>query len=173
MGANEPHAYLFGDCAEVMATSDNVVRAGLTPKWKDVETLCAMLTYHDGPPHVVTPTQPDGEAHVWRYSPPADEFALDRVVLGDGEQATLGSEPGLSILLVVSGSVVVDVVADKGGGEWTPDAHSHRTFLSAGAIHLVCPSTILQLTAQGGGAPQALIFRATTAAAPPTTPSAS
>ena len=28
LGANEPHAYISGDCAEVMATSDNVVRAG-------------------------------------------------------------------------------------------------------------------------------------------------
>lgn len=28
LGPNEPHAYLFGDCIECMATSDNVVRAG-------------------------------------------------------------------------------------------------------------------------------------------------
>lgn len=39
MGANEPHAYLKGDCFECMANSDNVVRAGLTPKLKDKETL--------------------------------------------------------------------------------------------------------------------------------------
>ena len=38
-------AYLFGDCVECMATSDNVVRAGLTPKFKDVDRLCEMLTY--------------------------------------------------------------------------------------------------------------------------------
>jgi mannose-6-phosphate isomerase class I len=28
-----------------MACSDNVVRAGLTPKFKDVAVLCDMLTY--------------------------------------------------------------------------------------------------------------------------------
>lgn len=28
-----------------MACSDNVVRAGLTPKYIDVETLCSMLIY--------------------------------------------------------------------------------------------------------------------------------
>jgi len=39
LAANEPHAYISGDCIECMATSDNVVRAGLTPKFKDVETL--------------------------------------------------------------------------------------------------------------------------------------
>jgi mannose-6-phosphate isomerase len=45
IAANVPHAYLSGDCIECMALSDNVVRAGLTPKFKDVETLCAMLDY--------------------------------------------------------------------------------------------------------------------------------
>lgn len=45
MGPNEPHAYLSGDCVECMALSDNVVRAGLTPKFKDVDTLCEMLHY--------------------------------------------------------------------------------------------------------------------------------
>lgn len=45
LGANEPHAYLSGECIECMATSDNVVRAGLTPKYIDVPTLCSMLTY--------------------------------------------------------------------------------------------------------------------------------
>ena len=43
--ANEPHAYLSGECIECMATSDNVVRAGMTSKYRDVETLCSMLTY--------------------------------------------------------------------------------------------------------------------------------
>jgi len=28
-----------------MATSDNVVRAGLTPKLRDTEVLCSSLTY--------------------------------------------------------------------------------------------------------------------------------
>ena len=48
--AGEPHAYLKGDCVEAMACSDNVVRAGLTPKFKDVDVLCDMLSYGMGPP---------------------------------------------------------------------------------------------------------------------------
>ena len=36
---DEPHAYISGDCIECMATSDNVVRCGLTPKVKDIKTL--------------------------------------------------------------------------------------------------------------------------------------
>lgn len=46
IGANEPHAYLTGECVECMAASDNVVRAGLTPKYMDVKILCSMLTYN-------------------------------------------------------------------------------------------------------------------------------
>ncbi len=45
LAANEPHAYLSGELVECMATSDNVVRAGLTPKLRDTEVLCSSLTY--------------------------------------------------------------------------------------------------------------------------------
>ncbi|PRQ35554.1 putative mannose-6-phosphate isomerase [Rosa chinensis] len=53
LGANEPHAYLSGDCIECMASSDNVVRAGLTPKHQDIKTLCSMLTYKQGFPEIL------------------------------------------------------------------------------------------------------------------------
>lgn len=43
--ANEPHAYISGDIIECMATSDNVIRAGLTPKLRDVKVLCKSLTF--------------------------------------------------------------------------------------------------------------------------------
>lgn len=32
LAANVPHAYVSGELVECMATSDNVIRAGLTPK---------------------------------------------------------------------------------------------------------------------------------------------
>ena len=37
------HAYLEGELMECMASSDNVVRVGLTPKFRDVPTLTRML----------------------------------------------------------------------------------------------------------------------------------
>ena len=46
LAANQPHAYLAGELVEVMATSDNVLRAGLTPKLRDTEVLCSSLTYN-------------------------------------------------------------------------------------------------------------------------------
>jgi len=55
--ANLPHAYLFGDCLECMAQSDNVVRAGLTPKLRDTKVLCEMLNYGSaGAPKVMLGT---------------------------------------------------------------------------------------------------------------------
>ncbi len=48
LGANEPHAYLAGELVECMASSDNVIRAGLTPKFKHAEVLCQSLTYRTG-----------------------------------------------------------------------------------------------------------------------------
>ncbi len=62
-----------------MACSDNVVRAGLTPKLKDVDTLCSMLTYHDGPPSISKGTQIDQSTTV--YTPPISEFQLERTQL--------------------------------------------------------------------------------------------
>jgi mannose-6-phosphate isomerase len=37
---DEPHAYIQGELVEAMVNSDNVVRGGLTPKYKDTKTLC-------------------------------------------------------------------------------------------------------------------------------------
>jgi len=40
---NIPHAYLSGELMECMANSDNVVRVGLTPKYRDSERLLQLL----------------------------------------------------------------------------------------------------------------------------------
>lgn len=81
MGANEPHAYISGDCFECMATSDNVVRAGLTPKFKDVNTLCSMLTYAAGTPQllagVIAHSDTHGSTRV--YAPPVEEFQVELI----------------------------------------------------------------------------------------------
>jgi hypothetical protein len=52
LAANEPHAYVSGELVECMATSDNVIRAGLTPKfrcgrWRGcVGPICAPGDWH-------------------------------------------------------------------------------------------------------------------------------
>ncbi|XP_055524473.1 uncharacterized protein LOC129718085 [Wyeomyia smithii] len=50
LAANVPHAYIRGDCVECMSCSDNVVRAGLTPKFKDIETLLRLVEVKSASP---------------------------------------------------------------------------------------------------------------------------
>ncbi len=74
IGANVPHAYLEGDLIECMACSDNVVRAGLTPKYKDVETLLEVV---DCSPSVSGITDPSVGADGFRVvSTSTEEFRL-------------------------------------------------------------------------------------------------
>jgi mannose-6-phosphate isomerase len=102
MAANEPHAYLSGECVEVMATSDNVVRAGLTPKFRDVGVLCDMLTYALGAPAILTGEVVD--ARTRRYVPPFDEFRLDVLTVAPGAAHDVRANPGPSLWIVYRGS---------------------------------------------------------------------
>lgn len=101
IGANEPHAYLYGECIECMATSDNVVRAGLTPKNLDIQALCSMLTYKQGFPEILKgfPLSP----YITRYLPPFDEFEVDRCILPRGAATVFPAIPGPSIFLLTAG----------------------------------------------------------------------
>ncbi|KAL2551853.1 Mannose-6-phosphate isomerase 2 [Forsythia ovata] len=101
LGADEPHAYIYGDCVECMATSDNVVRAGLTPKNRDVQTLCSMLTYKQGLPQVLKGVALN--AYTVKYVPPFDEFEVDQCFLPKGTSAVFPAVPGPSVFLVMAG----------------------------------------------------------------------
>jgi mannose-6-phosphate isomerase len=81
LSANVPHAYLFGDGVECMATSDNVVRAGLTPKFKDVSVLCEMLDYgmRSAEDNKLTAIKSQ-HSHLIAFRPPAvDEFSVQQI----------------------------------------------------------------------------------------------
>ncbi|GAA5855858.1 hypothetical protein JCM9279_003342 [Rhodotorula babjevae] len=99
--ANEPHAYLDGDIMECMATSDNVVRAGLTPKLRDVPTLTSMLTYTSSPPseQIMTPVGFRSTKHTTLYDPPIDEFSVLLTLLEQGETERYDVIEGPSILI--------------------------------------------------------------------------
>ena len=84
LSANVPHAYLFGDGVECMATSDNVVRAGLTPKFKDVNVLCDMLDYkmRSARDNTLSSTQTKlslGSEYLLEYRPNVDEFSVQQI----------------------------------------------------------------------------------------------
>lgn len=114
--ADDIHAYISGDIVECMAASDNVVRAGLTPKFKDVKTLVDMLTYNFAPiekQKMVPAEYPyatlnragysSGSA-ITLYDPPIDEFAVIRTTLkGDAAKATFEPIDGPSVIICTGG----------------------------------------------------------------------
>ncbi|KAI8927179.1 mannose-6-phosphate isomerase [Entophlyctis helioformis] len=116
LAANEPHAYISGDCVECMATSDNVVRSGLTPKFKDVDTLVSMLTYNYGPAdaQILRGDPVPNTSFTRLYDPPIDEFSVARVHFARGQTAGALVEhaaplKGPSIALVTAGSGYITV----------------------------------------------------------------
>ncbi len=101
IGAGMPHAYIRGNIVECMAASDNVVRAGLTPKLKDMAALAEVLAYDLGPARLLDGTV-SGDDVV--YATPAAEFEVARWALAPGTaRREAGGRP--AILLVTAGEV--------------------------------------------------------------------
>ena len=83
MGAGGVHAYIRGTGVELMANSDNVIRAGLTPKHIDVPELVRVLD-----PEVEVPILTArevagsvGENRVEEFDTPVPEFYLRRLTV--------------------------------------------------------------------------------------------
>jgi len=99
--AGNLHAYLEGTGIEIMASSDNVLRGGLTPKYVDAGELSRVLDFSSGPASVV-PTELRG--HERHYLTPTREFALSRFALA-GATAPVGPVNGPEIVVVTSGAL--------------------------------------------------------------------
>jgi mannose-6-phosphate isomerase len=95
------HAYLEGTGVELMASSDNVLRGGLTSKHIDVTELLDVLDFHATQASLVPTTTVGNERF---YATPAREFALSRVELA-GETARLGPVSGPEILVATAGAL--------------------------------------------------------------------
>ena len=76
-----------------MACSDNTVRAGLTPKFIDVLTLCEMLNYTPAPSSskIFPAAQSQLDPSVYLYDPPVPDFAIMRIEVS-GNGSTLGMQ---------------------------------------------------------------------------------
>lgn len=98
-----------------MATSDNVVRAGLTPKLRDVPTLTSMLTYTYGPAstQLMQPTVFRSCKHTTLYDPPIEEFSVLLTDLAPGQTDTHPAIDGPSLLIVTEGKGKLEVGEDK------------------------------------------------------------
>jgi len=105
LGPNVPHAYLDGDCIECMANSDNVVRAGLTPKLIDTDTLVNMLEYSCGEAEnrKFAGSQVP-ESSCTEFDPPVPDFAVNQIqISGDMDCYTTPVRDSASIILFTKG----------------------------------------------------------------------
>ncbi|XP_067625317.1 mannose-6-phosphate isomerase [Eurosta solidaginis] len=110
LGANQIHAYLSGDCVECMACSDNVIRAGLTPKFKDINQLLKSLEYKGSPPEskIFTPKRIDELQLI--FIPPVEDFALIQLTLKPTDnEYVLKVEQTPGILLVLNGQRSLEI----------------------------------------------------------------
>lgn len=102
--AETPHAYLQGVALEVMANSDNVLRAGLTPKYIDIPELVANVKFVAKPAAELL-TQPVKNGQQLDFPIPVDDFAFSLHDLSN--QENLITQHSAAILFCVEGEAVL------------------------------------------------------------------
>ncbi len=135
--AGIPHAYMEGQCVELMANSDNVLRAGLTPKHIDVPELMKHTRFE-----AITPNVMKGDAVLpgeFLYPCPVPDFGIVRIDISpqNAYQRTAGS---LEICIITEGGVLVnnslvlkrgEAFAATAGESFTVESSGHATMFRA------------------------------------------
>lgn len=137
------HAYLSGLGIEIMANSDNVLRAGLTPKLVDEENLIACTVF--APQQLSTPeiTTAGSRGQVRTYRVPVTEFALTTADVDPAEPVTLPAT-GPRILLCLAGDLKLTADRSEDGplrvvkGESVFVPHDAGNLEVTGTGHAVC-----------------------------------
>ncbi len=144
------HAYLEGAGIEIMASSDNVLRCGLTPKHVDPVELLRVTDFSSARVPVLEPRARDGE-HV--YETDAEEFRLSRVDL-DGARGFAATATGPEALLVLGEGAVTLRASDgrtlelpRGGACFVPDGVRY-------ALRAAAPATVYRAAVPATGAPR-------------------
>lgn len=127
---NVPHFYVSGDIIEIMSTSDNVIRGGLTNKYIDTQNLCDTLTYEQGRFHVQYPIKkyfdPQKPEYYIVYQPPVQEFKIIYVELKKNETVSYTMKPS-NLLFIESGTCTInDSLYNMGNALfYTNEEHIH------------------------------------------------
>jgi mannose-6-phosphate isomerase len=98
-GAGLLHAYLEGQNIELMANSDNVLRAGLTNKHIDIPELLANTSFVVTIPNIIPASLNKG---VKQYVCDTPDFQIQKLILGVGEECSLQYN-GPAIMLQLAG----------------------------------------------------------------------
>ncbi len=136
LGAGNLHAYLSGVGVEIMASSDNVLRGGLTRKHVDVPELMRVLDFGDGPVAPLHARAVAPNERVW--DTPAREFRLSAIDLAAGDDVSRDVR-GPEILLCTGGRVVVTpadgsapVALERGRAAFVPASTERYALVPAG-----------------------------------------
>lgn len=96
--AKTPHAYLQGSGLEIMANSNNVLRAGLTPKHIDIPELLANVEFVSCPAEQLL-TRPVNSQHETSFPVPVDDFSFSIHQLQSTAQALSWQGPRIIFCL--------------------------------------------------------------------------
>ncbi len=104
-GAGVPHAYLEGQTMELMANSDNVLRAGLTPKHIDIPELMKHTMFESIEPVIMKGEMLRSGETI--YPCPVADFGMSRIMLTPSlpYSARSGS---MELLIVTEGGVLIN-----------------------------------------------------------------
>lgn len=132
--AGNLHAYLDGAGVEIMASSDNVLRGGLTKKAVNVPELLRVLRFQE---LEVAPLVPVAEADERVYLTPAEEFRLSFVNVKAPLSLTRSNGPEL--LLVTEGRVRVEaetsaLLLEAGSSAFVPASEGALRVEGAGTL---------------------------------------
>ncbi|USD67386.1 mannose-6-phosphate isomerase, class I [Vibrio sp. SCSIO 43136] len=109
LAAQTPHAYLRGTGLELMANSDNVLRAGLTNKHIDVDELVACTLFEEKPTHSML-IEPIIEKDQATYPVPANDFKFAVLSSPSSTQVTVTSP---EILIALDEELVISHASGK------------------------------------------------------------
>jgi mannose-6-phosphate isomerase len=127
--AGLPHAYLEGQNVELMANSDNVLRAGLTDKYIDVPELLKHVQYQETIPQVLGAHEATKESE--HFLVPAPEFELYQYKL-ENKQIALNAT-GPEILLVLEGGATIE----ETGGQALNIGAGEAIFVTANTDYII------------------------------------
>lgn len=127
--AGAVHSYLAGTAIEIMASSDNVLRAGLTTKHIDVPEMLQCVDYAAAPPIRIAPERYDEHTRI--FYAPVDDFELSVTPLATMAQCALPGR-GPRILLALGGAVRVR--AASGGDDVLEDGRALFVRADDGAV---------------------------------------
>jgi mannose-6-phosphate isomerase len=145
LDAGNLHAYLSGVGVEIMASSDNVLRGGLTPKHVDVPELLRVLDFSNGPVAVRQPRAVAPDEDTW--DTPAAEFRLSRMTVREVPQTRVVSGPEL--LFCQQGDVRLetadgtpDVVFRSGEAVFVPASSSSYSVRGDATVFRAMPGRV-------------------------------